>query len=96
MNLILPTDLQASFHEGIRVFGRKLKGFDSNQAVAIGLETTTSAPLRVLRDDTSLESLNLQGLYPCGEGAGFAGGIISSAIDGIRVADAVAGTLSST
>jgi uncharacterized FAD-dependent dehydrogenase len=96
LNLILPTDLQASFHEGIRVFGRKLKGFDSNQAVAIGLETTTSAPLRVLRDDTSLESLNLKGLYPCGEGAGFAGGIISSAIDGIRVADAVAGTLSST
>ena len=93
LNQILPETLHSSFHEGLKTFGKRIRGFDSNEAVAIGLETTTSAPLRILRGKESLESLTIQGLYPCGEGAGFAGGIVSSAIDGIRVADVIAESL---
>ena len=66
----------------------KIKGFASNGAVLTGVETRTSAPVRILRDE-SLQSVSVKGLYPCGEGAGYAGGIMSAALDGIRVANAI-------
>ena len=67
---------------------KKIKGFASNGAVLTGVETRTSAPVRILRDE-SLQSVSVKGLYPCGEGAGYAGGIMSAALDGIRVANAI-------
>ena len=71
---------------------RKIHGYYSNDALLLGVESRTSSPIRIPRDPETLESLSVPGLYPCGEGAGYAGGIVSSAIDGIRCAVAVAGT----
>ncbi len=75
--------------EAIPVFGRKMKGFLSREATLIGVETRTSAPIRITRGP-DFQSISSKGIYPCGEGAGYAGGIISSALDGIKVADAIA------
>ena len=69
-------------------FGRRLEGFDAADAVLTGVETRSSSPVRIVRDDSFEASIG--GLYPAGEGAGYAGGIMSSAVDGIRVAEAVA------
>ena len=66
-----------------------MKGFVSAEATLVGVETRTSAPVRIRRDETG-QSVSTKGLYPCGEGAGYAGGIISSALDGIKVADKIA------
>ena len=74
---------------GIRSFGRLVNGFDGPWGVLIGLETRTSSPVRVLRDPVSYESVNVAGLYPIGEGAGYAGGITSSASDGLRAVERV-------
>ncbi len=81
-----------AIREALPVFGRKIKGFDMADAVLTGVETRTSAPLRTLRGD-DFQSLNVRGLYPAGEGAGYAGGILSAGVDGIRVAEAVAKNL---
>jgi len=78
------------------VFGRKIKGYDMHDAVMTGVETRTSSPLRIARDEVSLQSPNLQGLYPAGEGAGYAGGILSAGVDGIKVGEALARHLLST
>ncbi len=75
--------------EAFVVFGNKLRGFIDDDAVLVGVESRTSAPVRVLRDKESLQSTSLPGLYPCGEGAGYAGGIVSAAMDGMRVARAI-------
>jgi len=75
--------------QALRKIGERMPGFISAEAVAVGVETRTSAPIRSDRDPQSLESPGISGLYPCGEGAGFAGGIMSAALDGIRVAEAV-------
>ncbi len=75
--------------EALVVFGKKLRGFVDDEAVLVGVESRTSAPVRVLRDRESLQSTSLAGLYPCGEGAGYAGGIVSAAMDGMRVARAI-------
>lgn len=77
--------LQAAFG----VFGKSSRGFLTNEAVLIAAETRTSSPVRILRDDMSLQHVRLHGLFPCGEGAGYAGGIVSAGIDGERCADAV-------
>ena len=69
--------------------GKKLRGFDCDDAVLTGLETRSSSPIRIIRDNTTLQSIALGGLFPCGEGAGYAGGIISAAVDGIKCAEAV-------
>ena len=69
-------------------FGRKLRGYDAADTVFTGVETRTSSPVRITRGD-DLYSLTVQGLIPCGEGAGYAGGIMSAAVDGIRVAEAI-------
>ena len=74
------------------MFGRKIKGYDMPDAVLTGVETRTSAPLRIDRGD-NLQSPNTPGLYPAGEGAGFAGGILSAGVDGIKVGEAVARSL---
>jgi uncharacterized FAD-dependent dehydrogenase len=71
-------------------FDKQIKGFSMADAVLTGVETRTSSPIRIKRKDDDLQSLNTRGLFPAGEGAGYAGGIMSAAIDGIRVAEAVA------
>jgi uncharacterized protein len=86
----LPEWAIAAIREAIPAFDRTLRGFAMQDAVLTGVETRTSSPVRIPRDGDSLQSVNTRGLFPGGEGAGFAGGILSSAIDGIRVAEAVA------
>lgn len=85
---ILPDFVSGMLAEGINDFGRKIKGFDSPDAVLTGVETRTSSPLRILRGDDLL-AIGRKTIYPCGEGAGYAGGIVSAAVDGLRVASAV-------
>jgi uncharacterized FAD-dependent dehydrogenase len=86
---VLPPYISETLREGIPEFGRKMRGFVSAEATLIGIESRTSAPVRVLRDER-FESIGLRGLYPAGEGAGYAGGIMSSAVDGVRIADMIA------
>jgi uncharacterized FAD-dependent dehydrogenase len=86
----LPEWAIAAIREAIPAFDRTLGGFAMHDAVLTGVETRTSSPIRISRHDDSLQSVSTPGLYPAGEGGGFAGGILSSAIDGIRVAEAVA------
>ncbi|MGB7487759.1 MAG: hypothetical protein WA901_16330, partial [Phormidesmis sp.] len=85
----LPDYAIAAIREAIPAFDQKIKGFAMADAVLTGVETRTSSPIRIKRDQ-SFQSLNTQGLYPAGEGAGYAGGILSAAVDGIKVAEAVA------
>jgi uncharacterized FAD-dependent dehydrogenase len=75
--------------EALPVFGRQIPGFDHPDVVMTGVETRTSSPVRFTRGD-DFQSLNTSGLFPAGEGAGYAGGILSAAVDGIKVAEAVA------
>jgi len=86
----LPAYAIDAIREALPVFGRQLQGFDRDDAVLTGVESRTSSPVRITRDAESLQSLNVRGLYPCGEGAGYAGGILSAGVDGIKVAEAVA------
>lgn len=89
---ILPEIVAASIEEGIRCFDQKLQGFADPDALLSGVESRTSSPVRISRDSSTMEG-SVKGLYPCGEGAGYAGGITSAAMDGIRMAEAVAGQL---
>ena len=94
---VTPTDLSTclpdyaivAIREALVAFGRQIKGFDMADAVLTGVETRTSSPIRIKRDD-AFQSINTKGLYPAGEGAGYAGGILSAGVDGIKVAEAVA------
>ena len=92
LSTVLPEYVIQTMREGIVSFDRKMKGFVTREATLTGVETRTSAPLRILRNE-NLQSPSLQGLYPCGEGAGYAGGIMSAALDGVRVADTIAGQM---
>ena len=85
----LPDYAISAIREALPAFGRQIKGFDMNDAVLTGVETRTSSPLRITRG-ADFQSLNVEGLYPAGEGAGYAGGILSAGIDGIRIAEALA------
>ena len=85
----LPEFVCESLREGIANMNRKLKGFSMDDAVITGIETRSSSPVRILRDMETLESVNVKGLYPSGEGAGYAGGIVSAAVDGIRSAQSI-------
>jgi hypothetical protein len=87
----LPPPIAQALREGIRRFDEKMRGFVTAEAILLGVETRTSAPVRLPRDPTTLVSLSHRGLYPCGEGAGHAGGIVSAAIDGLHVAERIAG-----
>jgi hypothetical protein len=86
----LPDYAIVAIKEAIPAFDKQIRGFAMHDAVLTAVESRTSAPIRITRDDDSLQSLNTPGLYPAGEGAGYAGGILSAAIDGIKVAEAVA------
>ncbi|HEV7776105.1 MAG TPA: NAD(P)/FAD-dependent oxidoreductase [Luteibacter sp.] len=86
----LPGYAIEAIREAIPAFEKQIRGFAMHDAVLTGVETRTSSPVRIKRDDHSLQSMNTRGLYPAGEGAGYAGGIMSAAIDGIRVAEALA------
>ena len=83
---LLPDDLSGALREGLTAFGRKLAAYRAPDAVLTGLETRTSSPVRLLRDKENLQCTGLAGLYPCGEGAGYAGGIMTAAVDGVRCA----------
>ena len=91
----LPSSVSHRLQEGFKAFGRQSHGFLTNEAVMIGVETRTSSPLRILRDDATLMHIRLQGLFPCGEGAGYAGGIVSAGVDGERCAEQCAQWLES-
>lgn len=86
----MPAFIAEGLRAGLSTFGRKLRGFVTNEAVVVGVESRTSTPVRIPRDAESLMHPEVEGLFPTGEGAGYAGGIISAALDGERVADAVA------
>lgn len=85
----LPPFISKRLRKGFAIFGRTARGFLTNDAIVIGVETRTSSPVRIPRDSELLHHITICGLYPCGEGAGYAGGIVSSAIDGERCADAL-------
>ena len=89
----LPPFVSSRLQQAFRDFGRKSHGFLTNEATVIGVETRTSAPVRITRQPDTLHHINIEGLYPCGEGAGYAGGIVSAAIDGERCAEACAKAL---
>lgn len=86
LNKILPEELNKSLIEGIESFGRKIHGFNREDALLLGVESRTSSPVKILRDE-KFQSVSVEGLYPCGEGPGYAGGIMSAAMDGLRVAE---------
>lgn len=88
LHQVLPSALTKALGEGIRGFGQVIPGFDRADAVLAGVESRSSSPVRIWRDE-QMESA-VKGLYPCGEGAGYAGGITSAAMDGVRVAEAIA------
>ncbi|WP_413042726.1 NAD(P)/FAD-dependent oxidoreductase [Pseudomonas sp. YJ42] len=86
----LPDYVIEAIREALPAFGKQIRGFDRADAVLTGIETRTSSPVRIKRDNETLQSINTRGLYPAGEGAGYAGGILSAGVDGIKVAEAVA------
>ncbi len=86
----LPDYVIEAIREALPAFGKQIRGFDRADAVLTGIETRPSSPVRIKRDNESLQSINTRGLYPAGEGAGYAGGILSAGVDGIKVAEAVA------
>ena len=89
LNEILPEYVSTSMAQGIVKMGRMLHGFDDGDAVLTGVESRSSSPVRIMRKTDTLESVLIEGLYPCGEGAGYAGGIISAAVDGIKCAEKI-------
>lgn len=86
----LPEYAIEAIREALPEFGKQIRGFDRHDAVLTGIETRTSSPVRIKRDDANFQSINTRGLFPAGEGAGYAGGILSAGVDGIKVAEAVA------
>jgi len=88
LDAVLPDFVAQGIRDGIRVFARQIKGFDLPDAVLTAVESRTSAPVRILRDETG-QAVNAKGLYPVGEGAGYAGGIVSAAVDGMRAAERI-------
>ncbi len=85
----LPEHIGKRLQEGFKVFGKKMRGYLTNEAIVLGVESRTSSPVRIPRDKESLQHPQIKNLYPCGEGAGFAGGIISAAVDGERCAEKI-------
>ena len=86
---LLPDYAVEAIREALPAFGRQIRGFDRDDALLTGVETRTSSPVRVTRDKLTMQSLNVRGLYPAGEGAGYAGGILSAGVDGIKAAEAI-------
>lgn len=90
LNQVLPPRIHLALQQGFREFGKKMSSYLTNEAVVVATESRTSSPVRIPRDKESLEHVEISGLYPCGEGAGYAGGIVSAAIDGQRCVEAIA------
>lgn len=90
----MPEFISSRLREGFLAFGKRCHGFLTNEAIMIATETRTSAPVRILRDNETLQHIRIRGLYPCGEGAGYAGGIVSAAIDGERCAESLVANFS--
>ena len=88
LNNIFPDFICESLKEAIPEFGKKIRGFDREDAILLGVESRTSSPVKIRRDDNFF--CNIEGIIPCGEGAGYAGGITTSAIDGVKVAEIIA------
>jgi uncharacterized FAD-dependent dehydrogenase len=86
LNEILPEFVSNTLKEGLTELDQKLHGFAEHDAIMTGVETRSSSPVQITRDKETMNSINVQGLYPCGEGAGYAGGIMTAAIDGIKCA----------
>ena len=84
---VLPPEIAERLQQGLRLFGKRMRGYYTNEAVVIAVESRTSSPVRIPRDDETLEHPTVRGLFPCGEGAGYAGGIVSAAMDGERVVE---------
>lgn len=89
LNEVLPSFVHEALRGALPVFGKKMKGYYTNEAILVGVESRTSSPVRIPRDKDTLQHPEVAGLYPCGEGAGYAGGIVSAAIDGINCIDAI-------
>ena len=87
INTILPDFIAENLQEGLRKMGEQMKGFFTNEAVVHATESRTSSPVRIPRDKDTFQHPQIKGLFPCGEGAGYAGGIISAAIDGEKCAE---------
>ena len=92
----LPGFLAERLRAALRRFGKTMRGYDTSEAVAVGVESRSSSPVRIVRDPETLESPALPGLYPAGEGAGYAGGIVSAALDGLRVAERIAARITAS
>ncbi len=90
---VLPNEVSIALKKGFTEFGKKMKGYYTNDAVLVATESRTSSPVRIQRDKDTLQHIQIKGLYPCAEGAGYAGGIVSAAIDGERCAEAIANSL---
>ena len=93
LNQVLPPYIYAALQNGFKAFGQKMKGYLTNDAVVVATESRTSSPVRIPRDDKNLHHPQIKNLYPCAEGAGYAGGIVSAAMDGERVAATIADVL---
>jgi uncharacterized protein len=93
LHTLLPEAIGKRLQLGFQEFGKKMRGYLSNDAVIVGVESRTSSPIRIPRDNNTLQHPQIKGLYPCGEGAGYAGGIVSAAIDGQKCADAIANSI---
>ena len=89
----LPEFISTRLREAFKLWGKQKHGFLTSEATVIGIETRTSSPVRILRDGETLQHIRVEGLFPCGEGAGYAGGIVSAGVDGERCAEAVANYL---
>jgi uncharacterized protein len=92
LSVLYPPRVQAALRAGLAAFGRRMRGFVTEEALLLGVESRTSSPCRLVRGD-DFQSPALRGVYPAGEGAGYAGGIVSSAVDGLRVAEAICAEL---
>jgi uncharacterized protein len=86
---LLPVSLSGRLREGFKAFGQKMRGYLSNEALIVAVESRTSSPVRIPRDRETLRHPDVSNLYPCGEGAGYAGGIVSAAMDGQRCAEMI-------
>ncbi len=89
----LPESIGKRLQEGFKVFGKKMHGFLTEEAIVLGVESRTSSPVRIPRDKESLQHVQIKNLYPCGEGAGYAGGIVSAAMDGVKCAEKIADSI---
>ncbi len=86
---VLPLEISSRLREGLKAFGEKMRGYRTNEAVLVAVESRTSSPVKIPRDPITLQHPDVIGLYPCGEGSGYAGGIVSAAMDGMRVAERI-------